>query len=506
LQVLDVWDVYYNIGASSSGYGAIQNHHQTHEWPDTDTVWAQREQIVPLLVLPSAGLIVQVFGGILYNGTEYFVVLNQELDLTSLLPTEGALWALIQTDETGTLSTVVSASVDGKELLTVSNIPAPSMNNYPLAAVRLYDGQEAIQLTEAERDIRMLSWSSGYAVNPKLSGSATQYYGGDGEFHELPTVASFFLSDENSDISGYETLDLTRPLDAKTSASASIPANDTEIEQFIADAGLFDFISGQVLHCHLHLAKTAGTKAATAYVKIFHRTSGGTETLMGTSEETASLAGAETSYDLAVGISDTDFAATDRLVLKIYGNQGGSGTDPTVAVYFEGDTDSRIEAGLALAGGSGTGDMTKAVYDTDDDGVVDDSESTHALLGFPIDPSLSPMDGHVLAWDDYLGMYVDTAGGSSSGAIVGIIEVDFGTTLVYEKTFTVTDANITTDMQVIAQVADETPAGRHADEALAETFDIKCVSGSGQFTMVMACLWGRVSGKFKVSYVAGVRT
>ncbi len=59
-------------------------------------------------------------------------------------------------------------------------------------------------------------------------------------------------------------------------------------------------------------------------------------------------------------------------------------------------------------GGAGTGDMLKAVYDVDADGVVDDSESTHALRGKNIDPSLTPALNHSLFWDGT--KYVDGAG------------------------------------------------------------------------------------------------
>jgi photosystem II stability/assembly factor-like uncharacterized protein len=179
-------------------------------------------------------------------------------------------------------------------------------------------------------------------------GDGTQYLGGDGLFHPLPTTVSMFLSSTNSDIGGYETLSHTRPTGAETSASASISAADTVIEEFIHTAGEFDFISAQELHCHIHLAKTAGVKDATAYVKAYHRTSGGTETLLATSEVTGNLTGSNTPYDFDLAIADTEFAATDRFLIKVFASPNGSGTTPTVTLYFEGDTDSRVELGIFL--------------------------------------------------------------------------------------------------------------------------------------------------------------
>lgn len=46
------------------------------------------------------------------------------------------------------------------------------------------------------------------------------------------------------------------------------------------------------------------------------------------------------------------------------------------------------------------GDMFKADYDADDDGVVDDSESTQALRGTAVDPALAPNDSDILTWVD----------------------------------------------------------------------------------------------------------
>jgi hypothetical protein len=179
-------------------------------------------------------------------------------------------------------------------------------------------------------------------------GDGTEYLGGDGLFHPLPTTVSMFLSSTNSDIGGYETLSHTRPTGAETSAAASISAADTVIEEFIHAAGEFDFISAQELHCHIHLAKTAGVKDATAYVKAYHRTSGGTETLLATSEVSGNLTGSNTAYDFDLSIEDTDFAATDRFLIKVFASPNGSGTTPTVTLYFEGDTDSRVEVGTFL--------------------------------------------------------------------------------------------------------------------------------------------------------------
>jgi hypothetical protein len=173
---------------------------------------------------------------------------------------------------------------------------------------------------------------------------------------ELSTVfagtdKNLFLENTASDFGVYKSLHLRVPAGAKTHDSASISAADTVINEYAGLADLFLFVAAQVMHVHVHLAQTAGTKTSTAYVKIFHRTSGGTETLLGTSAVTPTLAGVETAYDLDVSISDTVFSTTDRLVLKVYASPAGTGTTPTCNVYFQGDTNSRVGfAGTAETG------------------------------------------------------------------------------------------------------------------------------------------------------------
>lgn len=52
-----------------------------------------------------------------------------------------------------------------------------------------------------------------------------------------------------------------------------------------------------------------------------------------------------------------------------------------------------------LAGMPGGGDMSKSTYDTDNDGVVDDSEKTRALYSTAIDSAIAPTDKQVLTWE-----------------------------------------------------------------------------------------------------------
>lgn len=190
---------------------------------------------------------------------------------------------------------------------------------------------------------------------PKLPGSASKYLGGDGAFHDIPTTISCFLDNAASDIGGYKTLVTAIPVAGEANISASITGSATVVEEFALAANQFDFISTQILHVHFHAQKTAGVKGVNAFVRVYHRTAGGVETLIGTSANTGTIT-SKSEFDLDVSVSDTVFSNTDRFVVKFLGNPTGSGTDPTLAIYYQGDTAARIEIGAALiAAETGTG-------------------------------------------------------------------------------------------------------------------------------------------------------
>jgi hypothetical protein len=194
----------------------------------------------------------------------------------------------------------------------------------------------------------------------------------------ISSNVSLFLENTASDISGYKTLQTTVPSGGEVNDSVSVTGADTVLNEYAAVATTISFIPAQVATAHLHLAKTAGTQNVTAYVKLFHRTSGGTETLLGTSNVTANLAGSSTEYEFSIPVSDTIFSATDRFVLKIYVSPNGGGTTPTANVYFQGTTSSRV----GLLGTSGAG--SSAPFD-DGTAIIKGSADPTKLLRLEVD-------------------------------------------------------------------------------------------------------------------------
>jgi hypothetical protein len=82
-------------------------------------------------------------------------------------------------------------------------------------------------------------------------------------------------------------------------------------------------------------------------------------------------------------------------------------------------------------------------------------------------------------------------------------EVDFGDDKVTEKSFTITDADVSPTSQIVGTVAYEAPTGKDVDEVEMDSFELKFRPGSGSFVLFMKALEGSVYGKFKINYLVG---
>jgi len=92
----------------------------------------------------------------------------------------------------------------------------------------------------------------------------------------------------------------------------------------------------------LFLEKT-GNKDVRVYWKLFKRNTGGTETEILQSAASDHLTDSTSQYVLSGYLNeDQALDTTDRLVLKLYANVSGTGTDVTVKLTMEGDYDSRL--------------------------------------------------------------------------------------------------------------------------------------------------------------------
>jgi len=94
-----------------------------------------------------------------------------------------------------------------------------------------------------------------------------------------------------------------------------------------------------------------------------------------------------------------------------------------------------------------------------------------------------------------------SAGGG--GASWTSAEVDFGTTPTYSKTFTVTDASVSSSSKVVAVPDGAVATGRAGNDWEWDGVIFACVPGTGEFTLTGLATPGPIVGRRKVYYQVG---
>ncbi len=162
------------------------------------------------------------------------------------------------------------------------------------------------------------------------------------------SVIDLFLTENASDVGGYFDLEVNVVTAAKEDITQSITANSTTlIASFVSklaedSINEISILENGVYNLHIH-ASGAIAKKLFVYFEFYHRTAGGTETLLGTSHVSDELGTSETQNSThAVVNTEKAFISGDRIVVKVYG-RNDSAAARNVTIYMEGDTASRIE-------------------------------------------------------------------------------------------------------------------------------------------------------------------
>lgn len=88
-------------------------------------------------------------------------------------------------------------------------------------------------------------------------------------------------------------------------------------------------------------------------------------------------------------------------------------------------------------------------------------------------------------------------------AAIKSVEIDFGSTATRSKTFTITDAEVTTASLIMIGHSAKAATGRSQDENEMDTLLLRAAPGTGEFTLYADAFPNFVSGKFRVNYLLG---
>jgi len=121
----------------------ISPHHRTHEFPGSDTVFANSYQIVPGLLYVNGTWTAVIYP--MYfrklDGSQGYVA-EQTVDFSSYVPSSGARAVTVVHDDDGVISVLPGAVVGGIGLLSLADFPVGEYNHTKMWGVSLFFGQE----------------------------------------------------------------------------------------------------------------------------------------------------------------------------------------------------------------------------------------------------------------------------------------------------------------------------------------------------------------------------
>lgn len=172
-------------------------------------------------------------------------------------------------------------------------------------------------------------YSTGQDSRPKSPLSSLTFY----YLTEASTIPGYLrmVTSKNDPDYGAESF-----VDFTTSSTSFIPLVSRASEEIGANIQFSD----TNLAIKAQIAKISGNNAE-VYYEMYKRTSGGVETLLGTSSASIIALTTRQEINSSIALAPFQLEATDRIVIKAYGRKIGTGTDPIVRTYYEGEIPTR---------------------------------------------------------------------------------------------------------------------------------------------------------------------
>lgn len=177
---------------------------------------------------------------------------------------------------------------------------------------------------------------------------------GTGTVSDAPTWASlpvsgqlvYMLTGTSSDVATYKSMQSTSAYSASTlvTTTTAVSSSGAILGKFVTDVGYPNLTSipAGVITLHYETQKASGTKYYTTYVELYKISSGGTETLLVTSDLTNQItSNAIIQQTTTAEITATTILATDRIAIKIYATM--ETTTQNIDLLYDDNTQSRVE-------------------------------------------------------------------------------------------------------------------------------------------------------------------
>jgi hypothetical protein len=213
---------------------------------------------------------------------------------------------------------------------------------------------------------------------------------------DLAANLVFYPTSASSDISTYfklvtSTDDTDYDDPAVDISTGVISGSDQFIAALASEAGILAGSTGVIsINTVGNVRRVSGFGQADFYFEVYKRDSGGTETLMGTSNSTREVG--ENTYEQFFAeclITPTTFAETDRIVFKYYGNRTGALGSSEFEFQFGGSAPVRSNLPVPVNVVSHANDAEDILVDTGGfSGVLSGSDDD-------VQAALATLDGHV---------------------------------------------------------------------------------------------------------------
>lgn len=182
-----------------------------------------------------------------------------------------------------------------------------------------------------------------------VAGNSAQYIDGTGSLAAFPATGAviYMFTDSTTAIPSYNRAVLLSDYVPKPIATNSATATTTEtlLGTFVTDTvGVaMQFIPVGNIGAHYETEKSAGGNNYFTFFKLYKRNSGGTETLLVTSDNSTQTASNSIQQVTVAGFNNSIISlnTSDRLVVKIYAQMVSASA--TIRLYYDDNTDARLD-------------------------------------------------------------------------------------------------------------------------------------------------------------------